>query len=122
MLPMTFFVVANDYWMYKFRNTNYTNWDPLHRTSIQIYFSSILSTAKAVPVMIVSLLAAKYIHKLHLRPRLLYSTLVICAVFLSLTIFVVIDTDDCKYLSFPLESYWLVLSYSRTYSSNFFLK
>ncbi|CAH1993831.1 unnamed protein product [Acanthoscelides obtectus] len=94
MLPMTFFVVANDYWMYKFRNTNYTNWDPLHRTSIQIYFSSILSTAKAVPVMIVSLLAAKYIHKLHLRPRLLYSTLVICAVFLSLTIFVVIDTDD----------------------------
>nr|CAH7741381.1 unnamed protein product [Callosobruchus chinensis] len=97
MLPISFFMVANDYWMYKFRNTTYDNWDPYHRTPLQIYYHSVLGIVKAVPVMIVSLLAAKYIHKIHLRPRLLYSTFVACVMFVSLTLFVFIDTDDCKY-------------------------
>nr|CAH7753231.1 unnamed protein product [Callosobruchus chinensis] len=94
MLPMSFFMIANDYWMYKFRNTTYDNWDPHHRTPLQIYYGSILSIVKAVPVMLVSLLAAKFIHKLHLRPRLIYSTFITCSVFIALTVFVVIDTDD----------------------------
>ncbi|VEN52771.1 unnamed protein product, partial [Callosobruchus maculatus] len=98
MLPMNFFTVANDYWMYKFRNTTYDNWDPYHRTPLQIYYHSVLSIVKAVPMMIVSLLAAKYIHKLHLRPRLLCTTFIACVVFVSLTIFVVIDTDDWQFM------------------------
>ncbi|VEN46947.1 unnamed protein product [Callosobruchus maculatus] len=94
MLPLTFFMLANDYWMYKFRNTAYDKWDPRHRTTLQIYFGTIVSIVRAVPVMIVSVLAAIYIHKFHLRPRLVSSTFATSAVFVALTIFVVIDTDD----------------------------
>ncbi|XP_076313844.1 equilibrative nucleoside transporter 3-like isoform X1 [Tachypleus tridentatus] len=52
LFPWNFFITANDYWMYKFRNVSENILDPYEKTELQASFSSYLSIASNIPTLI----------------------------------------------------------------------
>lgn len=61
MLPWNFFITAEDYWQYKFRNLTSNNSDIL--TPRQIQFQPDLAMCSAIPTTIFLILNAFYSHK-----------------------------------------------------------
>nr|CAI5831408.1 unnamed protein product [Callosobruchus analis] len=92
-LPLSFFITANDYWMYKFRDPQYPTADPNHRTSLQAYFASSVSICRAIPSLTVTMAVMRYGHKIHLRTRMLWTLGIMVAAFVALNMFVLVPTD-----------------------------
>ncbi|XP_059617518.1 equilibrative nucleoside transporter 3 [Phlebotomus argentipes] len=91
LLPWNFFITAENYWMFKFRNVTGNDSDVL--TPIQRTFTSDLSVSSAVPNTVFLVLNAFLSHRIPLRLRMLGSMGVIFVLFIFTTAFVEVDTD-----------------------------
>ncbi|XP_074031885.1 uncharacterized protein [Leptinotarsa decemlineata] len=68
LLPTTFFVTANDYWMYKFRSISSNNTND--RSDLQSNFASGSNIASTVPSVVCMVLATVFGYKMKLRTRI----------------------------------------------------
>lgn len=93
LLPVSFFVTANDYWMYKFRNVTLDTKDPNYRSALQSNFSSGSMVAQSVPTVICMILAMVFAYKIRVKIRILSSLYVLAACFVVSTCFIKINTD-----------------------------
>ncbi|XP_053978971.1 equilibrative nucleoside transporter 3 [Hylaeus anthracinus] len=102
LIPWSFFITADDYWMYKFReineNTtkylNYTHVENLEkRTDLQASFTSYLSIASSIPNTFFLIVNALISKKVPLRMRMVGSQCTILLLFILTTAFVKINTD-----------------------------
>ncbi|KAJ8920076.1 hypothetical protein NQ315_011730, partial [Exocentrus adspersus] len=93
LLPISFFVTANDYWMYKFRNTSASTIDPNDRSQFQSHFASGSIIAQSVPTVICLVLSTIFAYKIRARPRVLASLAVLACSFLISTAFIKVVTD-----------------------------
>lgn len=102
LVPWNFFITANDYWMYKFRDVNesvptiVTLNDSdvfLGRTPLQKSFTSYLSVASNVPSTIFLILNSLLSHKISIHSRMLGSLVTILSLFIVTTVFVHVNTD-----------------------------
>ncbi|XP_023310016.1 equilibrative nucleoside transporter 3-like [Anoplophora glabripennis] len=97
LLPISFFVTANDYWMYKFRNTSAETIDPNDRSQLQSYFASGSTIAQSVPTIICLMLSTIFGYKIRARTRVLASLFVLASSFILSTVLIKINTDSCEY-------------------------
>ncbi|KAK2583117.1 hypothetical protein KPH14_009143 [Odynerus spinipes] len=102
LIPWSFFITADDYWMYKFRQIhendtrgfNYTHTENLEkRTDLQASFTSYLSVASALPNTLFLILNAFISKKVALRTRMVGSQCIILLFFIMTTVFVKVNTD-----------------------------
>lgn len=89
-LPWNFFMTADDYWMYKFRNvtSNSTIITPMQAT-----FTSDFNFASSFPSTIVLILNAMYGHKFRLHVRMIGSLILILIFFAANTVLIKVNTD-----------------------------
>ncbi|KAJ8919549.1 hypothetical protein NQ315_002171 [Exocentrus adspersus] len=112
LLPWNFYVTADDYWMYKFRNTSINSSvvnASAKRTPLQAEFTSYLSVASAVPNLIFLVLNTAISHRISLNKRVIGSLLFMLLLMLLTLAFVNINTDDCQQLFFGLTIAAIVL-------------
>ncbi|XP_024946180.1 equilibrative nucleoside transporter 3 isoform X2 [Cephus cinctus] len=103
LIPWSFFVTANDYWMYKFReihenNTgrhNYTHTENLEtKTDLQASFISYLSVSSALPNTLFLILNTFISKKISLTTRMIGSQCIILLLFILTTVLVKVNTDE----------------------------
>ncbi|KAF5274247.1 hypothetical protein FQR65_LT04365 [Abscondita terminalis] len=97
LLPWNFFITANDYWMYKFRDpNNQLNFflPPPKLTPLQSSFTSYLSIASNVPVVIFLTLNAALTKRISLNTRISGSFTLMLVLFIVTTVFVKVNTDN----------------------------
>ncbi|GLV40017.1 Equilibrative nucleoside transporter 1 [Carabus blaptoides fortunei] len=101
LLPWNFFITADDYWMYKFRNihdnSTHLMVTPGNRTPLQKEFTSYLSIASAVPNTIFLILSTFINRKISLSIRMIGSLIVLIVFFIVTTVFVNINTDKWQH-------------------------
>ncbi|GFS85909.1 equilibrative nucleoside transporter 1 [Nephila pilipes] len=97
LLPWNFFIQANDYWMYRFRNVS-TPFDPTteDKTHLQAIFSSYLAIASKVPYVIFLLVNAYISNKLQPSKRIQWPLMAMIILFLFTTAIVFVDTDNSQ--------------------------
>ncbi|XP_046739541.1 equilibrative nucleoside transporter 1 isoform X2 [Diprion similis] len=109
LIPWSFFVTANDYWMYKFReihvnNTgrhNYTHTENLEkRNDLQASFTSYLSVASAIPNTLFLVVNTFISKKMSLRMRMVGSQFIVFLLFLLTTALIKVNTDEWQNLFF----------------------
>lgn len=102
LIPWSFFITADDYWMYKFReiHSNQTNLTYLthaelleQKTDLQASFTSYLSVASALPNTLFLIINAFISKRVSLTVRMVGSQCTILLLFVATTIFVEMDTD-----------------------------
>ncbi|KZC09006.1 PREDICTED: equilibrative nucleoside transporter 3 [Dufourea novaeangliae] len=102
LIPWSFFITADDYWMYKFREIhensthhfNYTHVENLEkRTDLQASFTSYLSIASALPNTFFLIVNAFISKRVPLRIRMVGSQCTILLLFIMTTVLVKINTD-----------------------------
>ncbi|CAH1113067.1 unnamed protein product [Psylliodes chrysocephalus] len=93
LMPMTFFSVANDYWLFKFRNSTMDSEtsNGEDRTNLQQYFQSITIIVQTVPSAILSALTMTY--SKYITERTIGSLISLAIVFAVFVIFAKINTD-----------------------------
>ncbi|KAJ8985296.1 hypothetical protein NQ317_007083 [Molorchus minor] len=99
-LPMSFFVTANGYWMYKFRNVSAEITDTSRRTVLQTHFTPLCAISNTVPSLIFIWISTLFGYKIKARPRILGALLILSLCFVSATVFVNVDTDSWQTLFF----------------------
>lgn len=112
LLPWNFFITADDYWMYKFRDphSKFTLVSPpLKRTPLQASFTSYLSVASNVPNIAFLVLNAALNHRISLQARMMGSLLMMLVLFILTTVFVKVDTDPWQQQFFILTLATVVL-------------
>nr|XP_023022246.1 uncharacterized protein LOC111510559 isoform X3 [Leptinotarsa decemlineata] len=124
MVPLTFFLTATDYWMFKFRDVSQENYDPNNKTFLQTNFASITSMLTSVPTALTTVIVSVFAHKIDLRLRLLGIMIALSISFISFTILVEVNTDSWQlgffiltisvtvvntYLKEVFKRVWLVL-------------
>lgn len=119
LIPWSFFITADDYWMYKFREIhendtrsfNFTHTENLEkRTDLQACFTSYLSVASALPNTLFLILNAFISKKVDLRTRMVGSQCIILIFFIMTTVFVKVNTDKWQnpFLAITLTTVALV--------------
>ncbi|KAG5676007.1 hypothetical protein PVAND_005862 [Polypedilum vanderplanki] len=98
MLPWNFFITAEDYWQYKFRNLSSNDSSVL--TPRQIEFQPDIAICSSIPTTIFLVLNAFFSHKISLKLRMVGSMIVVLVLFTITTAFVEINTDDYQDLFF----------------------
>ncbi|XP_076174524.1 equilibrative nucleoside transporter 1 isoform X2 [Ptiloglossa arizonensis] len=102
LIPWSFFITADDYWMYKFRDkdensTNYLIYTHVNnlekRNDLQTSFTSYLSIASSIPNTFFLILNAFISKRVPLRIRMVGSQCKILLLFILTTVFVKINTD-----------------------------
>ncbi|KYN08115.1 PREDICTED: equilibrative nucleoside transporter 1 [Cyphomyrmex costatus] len=101
LIPWSFFITADDYWMYKFReiHNNSTNLSHTYaelleqKTDLQASFTSYLSVASALPNTLFLILNAFISKKVSLTVRMVGSQCAILLLFILTTAFVEMNTD-----------------------------
>lgn len=93
LLPVSFFVTATDYWMYKFRNITTETDDPNHRSTLQSNFASATNVAISIPTVICMTLAVIFAYKIRIKSRILVSLYILAICFVVSTAFIKMDTD-----------------------------
>ncbi|XP_011865031.1 PREDICTED: equilibrative nucleoside transporter 1 isoform X2 [Vollenhovia emeryi] len=102
LIPWSFFITADDYWMYKFReihgnsttNLTHTYAELLEeKTDLQASFTSYLSVASALPNTLFLIINAFISKRVSLTVRMVGSQLTILLLFILTTVFVEMDTD-----------------------------
>ncbi|OAD61279.1 Equilibrative nucleoside transporter 3 [Eufriesea mexicana] len=115
LVPWSFLITADDYWMYKFReihvnstkDVNYTHLENLEkRTDLQASFTSYLSVASALSTTFFLIINTFMSKKVPLRIRMMGSQCTILLLFILTTIFVKINTDKWQetFLSITLST------------------
>ncbi|XP_067141927.1 equilibrative nucleoside transporter 1 [Centruroides vittatus] len=110
LLPWNFFITANDYWMYKFRNvSSNTSYDPNHKNFLQTAFTSYLAIANNVPFIVILFLNPFFCYKIPEKIRnggsLVGTSLVFCAI----TTFIKIPTDAWQTTFFAVTMFLVCL-------------
>ncbi|CAL1300231.1 unnamed protein product, partial [Larinioides sclopetarius] len=97
LLPWNFFIQANDYWMYRFRNVSIP-FDPAaeDKTKLQAIFSSYLAIASKVPYVIFLLVNAYVSNKIQPSKRIQWPLMAMIVLFLFTTAIVFVDTDNSQ--------------------------
>ncbi|XP_031624259.1 equilibrative nucleoside transporter 1 [Contarinia nasturtii] len=90
LLPWNFFITAEDYWMFKFRNVT-SNSSEI--TPIQATFTSDLTFSASIPSTMFLILNAIYGHKFRLHLRMVGSLVVILIFFACNTVLIKVNTD-----------------------------
>ncbi|XP_032665983.1 equilibrative nucleoside transporter 3 isoform X1 [Odontomachus brunneus] len=100
LIPWSFFMTADDYWMYKFREiNNSTNFTTTHvenlaqKTDLQASFTSYLSVASALPNTLFLIVNTFISNRISLTIRMVGSQCTILLLFILTTTFVEINTD-----------------------------
>ncbi|XP_067622676.1 equilibrative nucleoside transporter 1 [Eurosta solidaginis] len=96
MTPWNFFVTAEDYWMYKFRNTtiNDTSIDTPELTPMQKSFTCDLTLTASISGTTFLILNAIYGHLVSLNVKILGTLFTILGIFIVTTSFVEVNTDQ----------------------------
>ncbi|KAJ8935536.1 hypothetical protein NQ314_012740, partial [Rhamnusium bicolor] len=94
LLPISFFVTANDYWMHKFRNTSLETIDPNDRSKLQSNFASGSIIAQSIPTIICMILSTIFGYRIKARRRVIISLFVLTSSFVLSTGFIKINTDS----------------------------
>ncbi|GIY39150.1 equilibrative nucleoside transporter 3 [Caerostris darwini] len=97
LLPWNFFIQANDYWMYRFRNVS-APFDPVSedKTNLQTIFSSYLAIASKVPYVIFLLVNAYVSNKFQPSKRIQWPLMGMIILFLFTTAIVFVNTDSSQ--------------------------
>ncbi|XP_050478030.1 equilibrative nucleoside transporter 3 [Bombus huntii] len=102
LIPWSFFITADDYWLYKFREIqknstkgiNYTHMENLEKkTDLQVSFTSYISVASALPNTFFLIVNAFISKRIPLRVRMVGSQCTILLFFILTTMLVKINTD-----------------------------
>ncbi|XP_055921670.1 equilibrative nucleoside transporter 2 [Eupeodes corollae] len=110
MAPWNFFITAEDYWLYKFRNTTYNGTDPdPPLTPMQKNFTCYLTLTASLAGMTFLLLNAVYGHHVSQRLKMLGTMIVIFLVFIMTTAFVEVDTDKWQHQFFLMTMAMVVV-------------
>ncbi|CAH1099370.1 unnamed protein product [Psylliodes chrysocephalus] len=99
-LPLHFFLVANDYWMYKLRDPEYETYNLSDKTYYQKMFTSVSLAVQGFPCMISAYLSAKFALKIDVRKRFLFTLAIISFLFVIFTSLVKINTDGWQTVFF----------------------
>ncbi|KAG5888381.1 hypothetical protein JTB14_031335 [Gonioctena quinquepunctata] len=102
IMPGVFFMTANDYWMYKFKDPSQENYDSHNRTNLQANFVAISSMTHSIPNLITTMILTFYGHKIHIRIRFLAPLFFIVATYITFTALVEINTDSWQFAFFIL--------------------
>ncbi|XP_043269233.1 equilibrative nucleoside transporter 1 [Venturia canescens] len=103
LIPWSFFMTADDYWMYKFRdihpnNTghhNYTHTEILEkRTDLQANFTSYLNVSSALPNTLFLIVNTFISKRISLSTRMIGSQVIILLLFIMTTGLVMVNTDE----------------------------
>ncbi|KAJ8948583.1 hypothetical protein NQ318_007587 [Aromia moschata] len=108
-LPMSFFVTANAYWMYKFRNVSAEITDTDERTALQTHFTPGCSISNCIPGLVCIWMSTIFGYKIKARRRVLVSLSILSACFIGATAFVEINTDSWQTLFFVITMISMVL-------------
>ncbi|KAF2903033.1 hypothetical protein ILUMI_03151 [Ignelater luminosus] len=112
LLSWNFFITADDYWMYKFRDPNSKLTlvsPPPKRTPLQASFTSYLSIASNLPNIAFLALNTVLSHRISLQTRMIGSLLMMLLLFIITTVFVKVDTDPWQQQFFILTLTTVVL-------------
>ncbi|XP_056641157.1 equilibrative nucleoside transporter 3-like [Diorhabda sublineata] len=107
MLPISFFLSANDYWMYKLRDRTSANYNLNNKTELQTMFVSANSIATSIPSLISVILTGIYGHKFKMRNNFLIALGSISSAFIILNILVKVDTDAWQITFFVISLFLL---------------
>ncbi|XP_066245365.1 equilibrative nucleoside transporter 3 [Euwallacea similis] len=107
LLPWNFYVTANDYWMYKFRDTkihnnSVTGSKEINKTPLQAEFTSYITVASATPSLLFFILNAAISHRTSANKRILGSLFFMLLLMILTLVLVFIDTDKWQYLFFVI--------------------
>lgn len=95
LLPWNFFITANDYWMFKFRDaSNKTCISNHNKTDLQAAFTSYIAVANNVPYVIFLIISLLFNNKFSKMYRVIVSLLVMLVLFVIVTVFVHVDSDS----------------------------
>lgn len=97
LLPWNFFITADDYWMYKFRNVSSNlsiREDAPTRNTLQTEFTSYLTLTSSFPNLVFLILNTVISHRIGLNLRILGSLIGILLLMLLTLVLVNIDTDS----------------------------
>lgn len=108
MTPWNFFVTAEDYWMYKFRNTS-INGTTTVLTPMQKSFSSDLTLAASISGTTFLILNAVYGHLVTLKIKMLTTLIIILGIFIVTTSLVEVNTDDWQEQFFLITLFTVVI-------------
>ncbi|KAF7271302.1 hypothetical protein GWI33_015802 [Rhynchophorus ferrugineus] len=118
MLPLIFFMTANEYWMYKFRNVTSNSTDANDRTYLQANFSSLNHLITVGPSTAFSFMMMFVGHKVKAKSRIIVTLISHSAIFVLQTIFVKVNTDNWQIGFFALTvCFMLAISCSMSFSS-----
>lgn len=112
LLPWNFFITADNYWMYKFREIgNLTRPIVINpkRTTLQAEFTSYVSVASSVPNIVFLVLNTALTHRISLQKRIVGSLLFMLILFIATTVFVKINTDKWQETFFTITLATVVL-------------
>lgn len=101
-LPSSFLSAANNFWLYKFRNTSDPTYAPQNRTVLQAYFASSQTVANTIPAITFGLWNVLYGYRFRIVPRVLVSLTVVAVIFYCFTAFIKIDTDNFQVIFFAI--------------------
>ncbi|XP_070500533.1 equilibrative nucleoside transporter 1 [Chironomus tepperi] len=120
LLPWNFFITAEEYWQYKFRNL--TSNDSSILTPRQIEFQPDIAICSSIPTTIFLVLNAFFSHKISLKLRMVGSMVIVLILFLITTMFVKINTDDYQdyFFEFTLTTVFVINIFSAILSGGLF--
>nr|XP_023011796.1 equilibrative nucleoside transporter 3-like [Leptinotarsa decemlineata] len=113
LLPWNFYVTADDYWMYKFRNVSknesMVGSSTSGRTPLQAEFTSYLSLASSVPNLVFLVLTTAISHRVSLNVRVVGSLFVMLLLMLVTLVFIQVDTDKWQQTFFGVTLISIIL-------------
>ncbi|XP_039285038.1 equilibrative nucleoside transporter 3 [Nilaparvata lugens] len=106
LLPWFFFITAEEYWMFKFRDLSNNSTSASNRSELQACFTSYISIASTVPSTIALLIIPFVGHKIPLKIRMVVTLSFMLVFFILTTVLVNIDTDHWQneFFTFTLVS------------------
>lgn len=107
LLPWNFFITANDYFMYKLRNTTTNSIEPT--TDQQKDFESDLAVAATIPNVLFNIFTVIIVKYLHQKYRISLSFLFIAILLFITIIFVNVNSDDYQNTFFIIVMITIVL-------------
>lgn len=108
LLPWNFFIQANDYWMYRFRNVS-APIDSDVKTELQTTFSSYLAIASKVPYVVFLLANAAISNRFLPSIRIKYPLIFMILLFAVTSLLVEVNTDKHQTLFFAVTICIVVL-------------
>ncbi|XP_012531984.1 equilibrative nucleoside transporter 1 [Monomorium pharaonis] len=106
LIPWSFFITADDYWMYKFREIHNNSTNLTHtyaelleqKTDLQASFTSYLNVASALPSTLFLIINTFISKRVSLTVRMVGSQCTILLLFILTTTFVKMDTDKWQHI------------------------